>query len=64
MLAVVAVDVLVEDLQKQFDSIPARIFAFDKNAIVFVSNDETKKKKKEGEVNPDIKTISELRKKI
>ncbi|MDA3969685.1 PDC sensor domain-containing protein, partial [Helicobacter ibis] len=41
LLAVVAVDVLVEDLQKQFDSIPARIFAFDENAQVFASQDRS-----------------------
>ncbi|MDA3969671.1 PDC sensor domain-containing protein, partial [Helicobacter ibis] len=62
-VGVLAIDVLVNDLQESFKHNPGRIFAFDKNAIVFVSNDETLLPKKEGEVNPDIKTISELRKK-
>ncbi|TBR80179.1 methyl-accepting chemotaxis protein, partial [Campylobacter novaezeelandiae] len=45
-IGVLAIDVLVEDLQKEFETNPGRTFVFDKNNKVFVSTD--KEQLKEG----------------
>ncbi|PZT48417.1 hypothetical protein B6S12_04285, partial [Helicobacter valdiviensis] len=59
-VGVLAIDVLVSSLQERFKQTPGRVFAFDANTQVFASNDPTLIGGKEGEINPAIKTVSEL----
>ncbi|MBF7048590.1 cache domain-containing protein, partial [Campylobacter volucris] len=54
-IGILAIDVLTEDLQNEFNHLPGRTFVFDKSNTVFVSTDKTLITK---EKNPDIDIIA------
>ncbi|PZT48558.1 hypothetical protein B6S12_03570, partial [Helicobacter valdiviensis] len=60
LVGILGIDVLSSTLQEQIKTTPGRVFAFDANTQVFASNDPTLIGGKEGEINPAIKTVSEL----
>ncbi|TXE89263.1 methyl-accepting chemotaxis protein, partial [Campylobacter volucris] len=53
LIGILAIDILVDDLQKDFSELPGNTFVFDREHNVFASTD----KKLLGEKNPDILTI-------
>ncbi|TXK70276.1 methyl-accepting chemotaxis protein, partial [Campylobacter volucris] len=60
LIGILAIDVLVDDLQKEFSELPGNTFVFDREYNVFASTD----KKLLGEKNPDITTIGKSHQQI
>ncbi|MCV3463627.1 PDC sensor domain-containing protein, partial [Campylobacter sp. FU_497] len=54
-IGILAIDVLVKDLQNEFSELPGRTFVFDQAYTVFASTDKTLVS---GEQNPDIITVA------